>query len=70
MLDAGVFIRPNDICEDPIQTRFRMTFALPEDTMKVSLFNEIAFMKRSQACQIALQRLEKAFRLPTWDGRY
>ncbi|KII84198.1 hypothetical protein PLICRDRAFT_374221 [Plicaturopsis crispa FD-325 SS-3] len=37
MFQNGVFIRPTTTYGDPIPTRFRMTFTLPEDTMRLAL---------------------------------
>ncbi|KAH7333013.1 pyridoxal phosphate-dependent transferase [Rhizoctonia solani] len=37
MRDAGVYLIPTSISEDPIGTRYRMTFTLPPDTMLLAL---------------------------------
>ncbi|GAB1527065.1 hypothetical protein RhiTH_010240 [Rhizoctonia solani] len=37
MRDAGVYLVPTSISEDPVGTRYRMTFTLPPDTMKLAL---------------------------------
>ncbi|KAG8690716.1 hypothetical protein FRC11_009575 [Ceratobasidium sp. 423] len=37
MRDAGVYLVPTSISEDPVGTRYRMTFTLPPDTMTVAL---------------------------------
>ncbi|CCO36081.1 1-aminocyclopropane-1-carboxylate synthase-like protein 1 Short=ACC synthase-like protein 1 [Rhizoctonia solani AG-1 IB] len=37
MRDAGVYLVPTSISEDPVGTRYRMTFTLPPDTMAIAL---------------------------------
>ncbi|KEP45535.1 1-aminocyclopropane-1-carboxylate synthase-like protein, partial [Rhizoctonia solani 123E] len=37
MRDTGVYLVPTSISEDPVGTRYRMTFTLPPDTMTLAL---------------------------------
>ncbi|CAE6487150.1 unnamed protein product [Rhizoctonia solani] len=37
MRDAGVYLVPTSVSEDPVGTRYRMTFTLPPDTMTLAL---------------------------------
>ncbi|KAJ1299858.1 hypothetical protein OPQ81_002652 [Rhizoctonia solani] len=37
MRDAGVYLVPTSISEDPVGTRYRMTFTLPPETMRLGM---------------------------------